>query len=493
MSGILKSPYRYFFLAGLLVFLITSFFSGGYYHVDEHFQLLEFANYKLGNSPASDLPWEFDAKIRPALQPAIAFFIIKALNIVGVYNPFTYALVLRVITALISWFVISKICLLLLNDFSTDKGKKIFLFVSFFVWFMPFISIRFSSENYAAITFLGAVYFIINFINQNTNRNLIWLFIAGLLLGFSFFFRFQMGIAILGLVLWLVLINKMKWKKLLVLFIPFIAAIAFCIYLDYWFYGEFAITPFNYFETNILQNKVASFGTNPWWYYLELYFIKVIPPISIVLLVYFFIGLYKKPTSLLAFIIVPFVLMHFFISHKEIRFLLPVTFYFIYLVAIGFDQFIVNRKFAKIVNYLLGFTLAMNMVLLVFLAFIPSQIKINYFQVLYNYSADKETIILCKEKSPYDLADVNINFYQSPNLHCVVLKDSGEISEYLDLHQPESILLLERNIINEVQYTGYNSVTIYQALPHWLVRFNYFDWVSRSSIWKIEELNRVPE
>lgn len=491
MSEILKSPYKFFFLIGLIVFLITSFFSAGYYHVDEHFQILEFANYKLGNSPASDLPWEFHEKIRPALQPAIAFLIIKSLNILCVNNPFTYALVLRIITALISWFVISKISLFLVKDFSTNKGRKLFLFVSFFLWFIPFISVRFSSENYAAITFLGAVYLILRFIDGNANYKPLRLAVAGLLLGFSFFFRFQMGIAILALVLWLLFVNKMNWKYIFILLSSGIIAIAFCMYIDYWFYGEFVFTPFNYFDTNILQNKVASFGVDPWWYYLELYFIKVIPPISIVLLVYFFVGLYKRPTHLFAWLIIPFVLVHFFISHKEIRFLFPMAFYFTYLVAIGIDQFITSRKFVKIVNFFLVVSLLMNILLLVSMAIIPSQMKINYYRFLYNYSAEKETVILCKEKSLFELADSHINFYKSATLQCLILKDDEAISDYLESHQPESVLLLERTFTADINYQGYKNQTIYSAMPGWIVHFNFFDWISRSSIWKIEELKRM--
>lgn len=491
MPGIFKSPYKYFFLFGLLVFLTTAFFSIGYYHVDEHFQILEFANYKLGNSPASDLAWEFQAKIRPALQPAMAILIIKALNIFNVSNPFTYSLILRIITALLSWFVISKTCLLLIKDFKTSKGKWGFLFISFFIWFIPYISVRFSSETYAAISFLGAVYLILKFNAENNGKKTIMLAIAGLLLGLSFFFRFQMGLAVLGLGLWLLVINKMNWKNILILFISGIAAIAFCIYLDYWFYGEFVITPFNYFNTNIIENKVSSFGVDPWWYYFELYFLKVIPPISIVLLVYFFIGLYKNPKHLFAWLIIPFVLVHFLIGHKELRFLFPMAFFFTYLAVIGFENFKVQQQFAKTVKFILAFSFVLNLFVLAYIVFTPSQVNIKYFQFLYNYSAHKNVVLLCKEKNPYELAIANFNFFKPKNLSCVVLKNDEEIEGYLETYQPDSILFLERNFTVDEHFEGYKSQTIYTAMPAWVVHFNYFDWISRSSIWKIQKLKRV--
>jgi GPI mannosyltransferase 3 len=58
--------------AAVVVRILTAWFNGGYFHPDEHWQILEFAWYKLGHEPASILPWEFPAQIRPGLQPWIA-------------------------------------------------------------------------------------------------------------------------------------------------------------------------------------------------------------------------------------------------------------------------------------------------------------------------------------------------------------------------------------------------------------------------------------
>jgi phosphatidylinositol glycan class B len=145
MSSLIKSPHKHLFISSLFVFIITAFFSEGYYHPDEHFQILEFANYKLGNSPASDLPWEFKEQIRPALQPALAYSTIKFLNFTGITSPFSHALLLRVLTALLSWFVICKSVLFLSKDFVSEKGKKIFIFLSLFplVYTFPFGAVFF--------------------------------------------------------------------------------------------------------------------------------------------------------------------------------------------------------------------------------------------------------------------------------------------------------------------------------------------------------------
>ena len=57
--------------------LVTAWFSNTFYFPDEHYQVLEFMALKLGITPASELPWEFAARIRPWFQPLVYFLIAK--------------------------------------------------------------------------------------------------------------------------------------------------------------------------------------------------------------------------------------------------------------------------------------------------------------------------------------------------------------------------------------------------------------------------------
>lgn len=47
---------RSLFLAGAVLCTVAAWCTIGYHHPDEHFQIWEFANYKLGRISASDLP-----------------------------------------------------------------------------------------------------------------------------------------------------------------------------------------------------------------------------------------------------------------------------------------------------------------------------------------------------------------------------------------------------------------------------------------------------
>ncbi|MGD0711322.1 MAG: hypothetical protein ABR968_09090 [Bacteroidales bacterium] len=494
MRTIFKSSYKNIFILSLFTYLVTAYFSIGYYHPDEHFQILEFSNYMLGKSPASDMPWEFHAKIRPALQPALACVFIKAFNFIGINNPFTYALIFRILSALLSWFVVCKFCLLVIKDFSSDIGKKIFLFLSFFLWFIPFISVRFSSENYSSITFLGALYLIIRYFDNISYKKIFPLAIAGLLLGFSFFFRFQIAFAIIGLGLWLLLIKKTHWKKILILVVSGIFAIAFCIMLDSWFYGQFELTPYNYYIANIVEHKAADiWGTSPWWYYFYFFIIQVIIPISIILLVFFFIGLYKKPTHVFLWCIIPFLIAHFLVGHKEMRFLFPMVFCFIYLTAIGIDNFIVSGKYKKLGRFLFILCLIINVPILIIRMIIPAQEIMSYYKFLYNYSEGKEITLLCSEKNLYVSWVLNYKYYKPPTLKCVILKKDEGISDYLNENKPDSVFSLDTKFPEYEEFKNYTSESIYCLFPKWLLACNINNWESRSNIWDIRKLKKIKQ
>src|SRR3954468_228182 len=83
-----------------VVTLVTAWFSQLFYFPDEHYQILEFLSWKLGITPASELPWEFSARVRPWLQPLLYFLVAKPLILLGVKDMFTIVFVLRLATGL---------------------------------------------------------------------------------------------------------------------------------------------------------------------------------------------------------------------------------------------------------------------------------------------------------------------------------------------------------------------------------------------------------
>ena len=109
----LKKLIRNCIIFSLVTHLICAWFINWIYHADELFQILEFGGYKLGFIPAQSLPWEFPAKIRPALQPAMVYVVGKLTG--NPVDPILTAFILRMFTTIIGWLSLTFITLISLN------------------------------------------------------------------------------------------------------------------------------------------------------------------------------------------------------------------------------------------------------------------------------------------------------------------------------------------------------------------------------------------
>lgn len=125
-----------------IVYLVTAFNSKGYFQYDEHYQIIEFADFKLGLNTPADLAWEFQAQIRPGIQPAICVVAFKILNHVGVTDPYSLSLSLRLITLLCSLTAITLFVNSSLSLIGSDH-QKLYIILSYLLWFLPFINVRF--------------------------------------------------------------------------------------------------------------------------------------------------------------------------------------------------------------------------------------------------------------------------------------------------------------------------------------------------------------
>ena len=151
LKSILYNP----FLAGCVLYGVVAWFSMGYHHPDEHFQILEMANYKLGGTPAADLPWEFREQIRPGLQPALAYAVIGSLRALGLESPFGQTFVLRLLSGWLLWAIYWAWAKQLEPLFASNRGRKILLPAMLLGWCLPYLSVRFSSEKLGGADFPG--------------------------------------------------------------------------------------------------------------------------------------------------------------------------------------------------------------------------------------------------------------------------------------------------------------------------------------------------
>jgi len=339
-KSLIAMPHRLIFYLAILIYAISAICNEGFYHPDEHYQLIEFSEFKSGNNKPADLAWEFNEKIRPGLQPFIFYLLTNLLDMLSLTNPYTVMLVVRLITAFIALFVI-RAFIEATSMYVNPKLSLAYTIASYFLWYIPFLSVRFSSENYAVLTFiLGLVIFL----RCKGNR---MYFSLGMLLGLSFLFRFQMAFMSLGLIGWLVFVKKIRPYNLVLVFLGGLGVVNIGVLIDYWLYGTFTYTFLNYFTANILKDVASTFGVSPWHFYLTEFLSVGIYPISLIIVFSFLILIKTDSKNILVWVLVPFLLIHTIVPHKELRFLFPVAPFVPLILILSLQNYIAGKTLSK--------------------------------------------------------------------------------------------------------------------------------------------------
>ena len=460
-------------LLGLLCLLVAAFFSKGFHHFDEHFQILEFAALKLGLTTEQNLPWEYQAKMRSTIQPTLVVLLHRALSPLGWDNPFWTATFFRLLSGLLSWGA----CLALFLRFEKTVDdfwkKRLFIPLSFFFSLAVYHGVRFSSENW------GTIFFVFGLLIVSSQRRLTLKFAigSGFLLGLSFLFRFQMGIMIFGLLAWTFFIKKELFSSIATLLMGLLLAIGLGTLIDHWFYGGWPITFWNYFDQNLIRGRAADFGVSPWYEYLRILFIFLIPPFSL----FFILGLlaffYFYPTHVFSFCLVPFLVIQSLIGHKEPRFIFPLLYFFPFIMALSYQKlgsFIrVTSARKNMLRAFYGSFIALNAGFLLVALFFPADKDVELYEAIYQ-SDGKHLLFL--EENPYARAGIKIHYYQRPGL--LVEKGSPEL---LSEKNNSKRLILTRKFEAPLD----NADLIYEAFPEFITRFNFNHWVDRAKRWRL--------
>ncbi len=436
----LKDPWaRKWLLLALALNLVAAFYSWGFHQFDEHFQILEFASYKLGNSPASDLPWEFDARIRPWLQPAIVVFLAKVFD-----DPFGLVRVLRIISAILGWLSTVFIASCCSAWFRNERFRRWAILGSCFLWFFPYQHARASSEGWAAsLFFLGFIPLVLS-IHEHRGQAAAsgipsrlhlraWEALScGALLGLAFDCRFQVGIMIAAAGLWALRYGRLDRRSIVYLGLGLAAAVLLGAAVDAWGYGSLTLTPWNYLYVNLVQDRAAEFGVAPWWDYFWKGLGRGLPPLSLFLMVGVLLSWVLKPRFSLTWVTLAFFLVHVFIGHKEFRYLFPLLPAVPIQVAMVF-QALEDREVRwcpvsaigrVAVKSVVGLMLVIKMVALVVATLLPPRMEVLVFRRIYENSP---MILVSEPADPFRMAQLPINYYRHPGMQLVGLGEADKL------------------------------------------------------------------
>lgn len=456
----------------LFLFVFAAFYSIGHYKSDEHYQILEFAQFKLGQIDGNDLPWEFDGKMRPSLQPWLVVGMVSLFNSFNITNPFTITTIFRLITALLLWLTIKNINKVLIDKyFDEDRWAILFSCCTFFLWYVPFISVRFSSESYSSIFLLTALFFIIK--DKKGMPNAIFI---GLCLGISVLFKAQIGLAVLGIFAWLYFRKKENRLNLFSILTTFLLVTLLGTLLDSLFYQEFTFTPYNFIKGNLEGGRAAEFGTAPFYYYLLVFFMATIPPISLVLPLFFFSAIRKLKNRVIVWAIVPFILVHCIISHKEVRFLLAIHYLIIFLTIYRLAAYFKERKIKKYQHGLFKLAVVMNMLVLVYMSVKPANGKVLYQKYLYeNIVLGNRTILTTKKDYYKIMGGLQTSFYRPENIQSYFVNSERDVMRFLQKNKINTCFYVHRGLSFSGSIPGYEIKKVYSLYPDWITKVPFLD------------------
>ncbi|MBM4379703.1 MAG: hypothetical protein FJ086_10450 [Deltaproteobacteria bacterium] len=473
-------------LVALAVHLFAAVRSLGWNHLDEHFQVLEFANAMLGRTPREVLAWEYPAQMRPALQPAVYALVARAWLWLGVDSPFTWATSFRVISALLSWSALVALALAATRGFA-GRAVAGWVWPTFaLTWFLPYLHARTSSENVsAALAVLGIAWLWWRLgpgLEREGERALPLpdALGVGLLLGLAFEVRYQAGVMVAGVGLWALLVRRVRPLALAGLAAGLLAALAAGTAVDRWFYGQWVFAPWNYLRINVFEHKAASFGVSPWWMYFPKIIERAGPPYSVALAAGTAWAWFRHPRSLLTWTTAPFLLVHCALSHKEMRFLYPMVVPCLVLAADsveGWRNRVPERWRARGgTRDLLRLLLVADVALLAVAASRSAQPLAELHEHLYTSRRD-HPVVYFTGLNPKDLSgNLPFVYYWPPGMEARRWEPSvteAELVVVATQFEPPAPLLA----------AGYACEAGFQTLPSWLRRFDFNNWVKRAGVW----------
>jgi hypothetical protein len=282
-----------------------------------------------------------------------------------------------------------------------------------------------------------------------------------------------------------------------VLAASFVLACALNTALDHWLYGAWVSTPYNYFHANLVEGKAAMFGTQPWWFYLAQMLAILVPPFSLLLVGLLVAGVWLCRRNVLVWAVFPFVIGHTVLGHKEVRFLIPVTYAIVPLLVLAADNLPASlraglagwprRRAAAAAVWVF---IALNTLALLVMTFKPSSETVLVYRWLYQQSREQPIVLYTGSLLPYSMGSYELDFYRPAN---VTVKRVGDVEELrAAITNGGGRVFLFQPSLRPPLWMAQNRIgctPVVRTLPSWVSRVNVNNWTSRMYVWTVFSLS----
>ncbi len=478
-------------LAGCLVTLLYVLFSHGYYHHDEHFQILEYAHMKLFGVPTTDhLAWEFTLMMRSGVQPLIVWCFGKALLAAGLYSPYLLVFLLQLLSGAFSVGALLLFGRAVRAELGGERQERVYLALGLLLWFLAYLHVHFSAEMMAGNMLLLLAAATLNCCSSGGRHEFRWGLLLGTLAGATFVVRYQTGFALLGYGLWLLLFHR-RWR-LYAGMVPGVAVVLLLGLLsDRWLYGQWTLTPVNYLRENILNGHMLTFGAEPWWYYFTASLTESGVLFGLLVWAAMLRYFWRQRRSVVTWMLVPFLAVHFFMGHKEIRFFFPVLFFAPYFLTLFLKE-LLPRTPPRLSRWALGIMAAFNAGAILFVV-AQDPADFYFYRMMSRYCRDKGEVVglsLSSEKSYYSWPQyvlgskvIETRFYMPRNMdqmHCTTSGGLETAARGLNDGRRQVVVFSTDPDLAERCTLPLRKI-VWSPYPAWVVRyFNFNDWTRYS-------------
>jgi hypothetical protein len=390
-----QKPLTTILFIALIVRLIAAFFAKGYGMHDDHYLVIEASQSWVDGTDFDN--WLPKSQVDPKPEGhsffyvGIHYLLFLLIKFLGITNPDTKMIVIRVIHAVFSLLVVwsgYKIAL----KYSTQRNANLVGMLLAVFWFMPFLAVRNLVEIVAIPLLMYGVYLVIDAPDRAKPKW--WFFAGGLILGVAFSVRFQTLLFVGGV--GLVLLFTRKFIETVIFGIGVLLSIALIQgIVDIFIWGR----PFAELTEYVLYNiaNKNNYGYNNYLMYPEVILGILIPPMSI-FWVYGFSRTWKKfllvfvPTTL-------FFLFHEYFPNKQERFILTIVPLIIVTGVIGWNEFVERsaywQRHQKFLRGSMKFFWIFNFVVLALITTAYSKkSRIEAMLYLHDYRANIDAVVL---------------------------------------------------------------------------------------------------
>lgn len=478
-------------VAGVLLTLLYAWFSRGYYHHDEHYQILEYAHMKLFGTPTVEhLAWEYPLMMRSGVQPGIVWCLGRLLLAGGLYSPYLLIFLLQFFSGALSIGALVVFSRVVRRETGDEKQERLFLALGLFLWFLAYLHVHFSAEMLTGNLLLLLAGCTLHYVSTDRKHEFRWGLLLGALAGATFVVRYQSGFALLGYGLWLLAFCR-RWKLFIGMVPGVCCMLAFGLFADRWFYGQWTLTPINYLRENILHGHMLKFGVEPWWYYFSASLAEggILFGLLVWAAMLRFFWICRR--HLVAWMLVPFLLVHFLLGHKEVRFFFPAFFFAPYFITL-FWQEVRQTVPLRLRRWVVGIMLACNVGAILFVL-VQDPAECSFYRMMDRYCKEKGGVValnLAGDKTYYSWPQyvieprvIETRFYMPAdfaNLHFDTFEALEAAARTLAAEQRHVIILSA-----DPDLAGKSALRLrkiaWNPYPEWVVRHcNFNDWTRYS-------------